>query len=248
MPKSPQVIIQAAGYEPWPICYTRLQIWVAVGVEVGYKTLDDTTSSVITYAEARQNSLISDYEKAQFAKIIEALKRKGHMSHRQKKPVFLEHILAIGDAKARGELLLAFMFGLRKSEATLINDTIPISFCEESIALNYEDADLKSNLYAGARIKCLCSVNKRMCLHSYKDHLLSVKGINLLDRTKGIGGTSGQSSHSIRIGATITLHHTKVDAGRIVLHQRWSSGVMLNWYLRRMPLHEKPKILTDYTH
>jgi hypothetical protein len=192
--------------------------------------------------------LISDYEKAQFAKIIEALKRKGKMSHKQKKPIFMEQILAVGDAKARGELLLAFMFGLRKSEASLINDTIPITFCEESIALHYEDADLKSNLYAGARIKCLCSVNKRMCLHGYKDHLLSVKGIDLLKRTKGFNGAPGQTSHSIRIGATIHLHHAKIEANRIVCHQRWSSSAMLSWYLRRMPLYEKPKVLIDYTY
>ncbi len=240
------VIMHRAGREPCPVDESKLHALLAVMVASGYTTADDYLSSIISYARPRGVLCMSEYELSGIREITAKLRKKGLFAHSQKRPVFLGDIQRVKDKKDRCSLLIAFFFGLRKSEALLFGDKLIMTEGRESFMMDFRGAVLKSNNTTCTRVKCLCGTDYQpFCLHSFSDVIGEVKEIDITGLVKRYF-SSGETSHSLRIGTTVHCVYANEDSARILAHLRWSSPIMLIYYSRNSRLWERPTISPQF--
>ncbi len=230
-------IVRAAGFDPWPVSATKIEVFLAAGISAGYATLDDDISAVIG-----ADSAISPAERSVISSMVATVRRKGYFEHSQKDPVFLRDILPIGDRVDRASLLVAFYFGLRKREVLEVGKSIKVGWSANSIALDFRGTVLKSNKVSGTRIRCSCDHGSSFpCLHGHKAEInggLRDPG-DVIRRC--IPLASGKSAHSCRIGCLMSLLGQNISDLALQVHLRWVSPGMVAYYARRRGSHEVPE-------
>ncbi len=150
------------------------------------------------------------------------------------------------DRSSRGKLLFAFLFALRKSECLKIGSDITVTFAPGGVYMDLSGAVLKSNRTQGCRLGCLCKTEySDYCLHKYQDVIESItKGFDLpkLCKAAKMQGTS----HSLRIGAAITLYYASAASVDVIMHFRWSDSIMFVYYIRNSNLFPEEEVRFNF--
>eukprot|EP00392_Amoebophrya_sp_AT5.2_P007571 g7586.t1 len=235
-------ILRAAGQDPYPVSLEKVECFLAVGVASGYRTLDDDLSMICSRARKAGNFDMSAVEESYMSSLLSSLRRKGFFNHGQKRPVFRRDILALSCRRTRAALLLVFYFGLRKSEASLVNSSIKVLWGERSIGLDLRSAVLKSNSTAAIRIRCFCASCPEACLHTYKAQIEGLTcGIDVVQCLAKLDAGNDTATHSFRVGLVVTLFEAGYSNVQIMSHLRWASTLMCLYYARLKGLYEVPE-------
>jgi hypothetical protein len=230
--------------DPWPLELRKLELFLVVGVGAGYRTLDDDCSMITTSAKTRGLNSLSPRDENVVSSLVSSPRRKGYFSHSQKVPVFMSSLLLVVDTIDRGGLLLCFLFGLRKSEALMIGNSISLIFDQHSIALDLRKAVLKNNRVSAVGVACSCVGGQPgpSCLRYYRDSLEKITdGVCILTLLKRrFPALKESNTHSLRIGLLLTLFGQKCGELDLLMHLRWSSQLMAVCYARCRALCEVP--------
>ena len=242
-------IVRGAGVDPWPLTLDKLELFIAVSIAAGYQTTDDDVSVLNQEGRKRELYSLSKLDENYVASLLASLKRKGCFSHSQKKPLFRNQILSLSSIDSKAKLLLAFYFGLRKSECSHIGSSIKLLWGKNSIGLDLRAAQLKSNHTQAIRCRCLCSSNSvsSNCLHFYRSILDRVtNGFDLQSLLNNNFESYSGSSHSLRVGCLLTLLEQSkrlcsMSSLSVTSHIRWQNSIMVGYYSRMAGLWEIPK-------
>ena len=116
-----------------------------------------------------------------------------------------------------------------------------LSYEHGAFTLDMRSLILKANATKVVAVKCLCSVDERICLHSFYKGLNAVleakeKHVETISDWKIGEGLDGKS-HGVRVGTIVHLFRAGVSDSRLLLALRWADTRMIRYYMRMSALH-----------
>ena len=242
--------------EPWPLTRLKLDMFTAALIASGYKTANDYSSAVKSYARKNAKIQMTIAEEYSFTQNIARASRRGFFDHEPAEPVTLSQIVRKGTDfsgkfvlnRNRAIALIVFYFGLRQAEKEiivlnknlkLIPDTEPKKF-----VVDLTKYILKSNKVRIIQAHCICAQLKQdfpeallICVCKCYDLLIAnnTRHLAVVPWPAIMSSVADhEKTHGIRVGClmhVLTLER-KLGWCNCMLHLRWASASMLLYYAR----------------